>query len=176
MDQQIVQPKIIFKQCSICLDKMILKIDICTTLCKHKFHKSCLETWNKQECPVCRQNTGAVIKIPDVIPEWIQFQIIVRSTEIALESAVQAYESAVQVYDRAGWELLFAVTPDEIASGTGVLAYPGMVPATEEWKNKCLDRLNKSRFELILAELRVYHADEEFRLARSEYDAMVFEQ
>jgi hypothetical protein len=41
--------------CSICLDKNKTKI-IKFNICKHKFHKSCIEEWiqNTNTCPLCR--------------------------------------------------------------------------------------------------------------------------
>jgi len=53
-----IKIKLIAKpQCSICIDS-INKVDVCTTLCKHTFHKSCIDTWANQDCPLCRQPTG----------------------------------------------------------------------------------------------------------------------
>lgn len=65
--------KINVKQCSICLDKIHMKADSCTTLCKHTFHKTCIDTWNKSVCPVCRQETGltVVVQKPELIPAHI---------------------------------------------------------------------------------------------------------
>ena len=51
------------KQCSICIDKIHMKKDACTTLCKHTFHKTCIDTWNKKHCPVCRQDTGLQLNL-----------------------------------------------------------------------------------------------------------------
>jgi hypothetical protein len=48
-------------QCSICLDK-ISTVDTCTTLCNHKFHKTCIDTWARSDCPVCRQDTGLTVQ------------------------------------------------------------------------------------------------------------------
>ena len=41
--------------CSICLDKNKQKI-IKLNICKHKFHKICIEEWiqNNNTCPLCR--------------------------------------------------------------------------------------------------------------------------
>lgn len=50
--------KINVKQCTICLDKIHMKSDSCTTLCKHTFHKTCIDAWARPGCPLCRQDTG----------------------------------------------------------------------------------------------------------------------
>ena len=50
--------KITLKQtCSICLDK-ISSADKCTTDCKHIFHRKCIDTWDRADCPMCRSDTG----------------------------------------------------------------------------------------------------------------------
>jgi len=159
MSDTVAQLKITLRTCSICLDKMILKKDTCTTLCKHSFHKSCLDTWNKQDCPVCRQNTGAVIKIRD---ELVKLQLNVSNTESARVSAVAAYREAK-------WQVMFAGNSYDSANGVGPMIYPGWVPPPEEYKNKCLVRLIKSRLELTLAQLLLLFADIDADNARSEY-------
>jgi hypothetical protein len=57
---------IIIDKCSICL-KNIYENNYTKTLCKHLFHKDCLETWllKKNSCPLCRfrlKNTLQIIE------------------------------------------------------------------------------------------------------------------
>lgn len=44
------------KNCPICFE--CLSTDLFTTKCGHVFHKSCMDKWNKDTCPYCRQLSG----------------------------------------------------------------------------------------------------------------------
>lgn len=52
-------------ECSICLD-MDKKEEEYTTICKHTFHKECLQKWLKQStlCPMCKSHIPANQKLP----------------------------------------------------------------------------------------------------------------
>ena len=39
--------------CAICLED--LKHNLIITPCKHQFHRTCLEKWIKNSCPLCRR-------------------------------------------------------------------------------------------------------------------------
>ena len=39
--------------CSICLEPLGT-VNIIETRCNHKYHKRCLENWEKNTCPMCR--------------------------------------------------------------------------------------------------------------------------
>jgi len=147
----IAHPKINLKTCSICLDKMILKKNTCTTLCKHTFHKSCIDTWAKQDCPVCRQNTG--IQVRDVIPDWMQLHIIIMSTEFALESA---HNDVTQVLDDL-----------RLLSLTQIRANSSKLDKLV-FRNKA----NTLRAKLTMANLRFANAEADVALARREYDEL----
>jgi hypothetical protein len=45
------------EQCAICLDNMADTDDCCQTVCKHAFHRICLNEWylTRSICPVCRR-------------------------------------------------------------------------------------------------------------------------
>lgn len=46
--------------CSICLED--LKANICTILCGHTFHTSCIEKWyeTSANCPICRTKNDTI--------------------------------------------------------------------------------------------------------------------
>ena len=43
-------------ECPICLDNFETKDEIRVTVCKHKFHKECIDSWFDKElnCPMCK--------------------------------------------------------------------------------------------------------------------------
>jgi hypothetical protein len=43
------------KSCSICLEAYNDKDELVILHCRHAFHDACLQNWNKQTCPQCRQ-------------------------------------------------------------------------------------------------------------------------
>ena len=54
-------------ECSICLDECKSADASCTTICNHKFHKTCLLKWERYcrkvfNCPMCRKKLPRTIK------------------------------------------------------------------------------------------------------------------
>ena len=70
--------KTIEETCPICLDSIV--DDMFTTICKHKYHKLCLNSWltKSQVCPLCRTNLSAP---PDNPPDSKPSRRPNRSTE-----------------------------------------------------------------------------------------------
>lgn len=55
-----VPPAFIPFECGICLDECKSANGVCTTICNHKFHKTCLLKWEQSRqkvynCPMCRK-------------------------------------------------------------------------------------------------------------------------
>ena len=94
--------KITLKQtCSICLDK-ISSADKCTTECKHTFHKTCIDTWARADCPMCRSDTGIDISDDDDDDdEMFAAQEAIWAQEVLDHIAWNAQIAAMQV---ANWE------------------------------------------------------------------------
>jgi hypothetical protein len=60
-------PAFIPFDCGICLDECKSARGVCTTICNHKFHKTCLLKWEKSSrkvynCPLCRKKLPRTIK------------------------------------------------------------------------------------------------------------------
>lgn len=60
-------PTFIPFDCGICLDECKSANGVCTTICNHKFHKTCLLNWEKSKrkvynCPLCRKKLPRTIK------------------------------------------------------------------------------------------------------------------
>lgn len=43
-------------ECSICYENLTIDKNLLITECGHKFHYSCYKNWNKDTCPLCRQD------------------------------------------------------------------------------------------------------------------------
>lgn len=43
-------------ECSICYENLTMDKNLLITECGHKFHYSCYKNWNKDTCPLCRQD------------------------------------------------------------------------------------------------------------------------
>jgi len=53
--------------CGICLDECKSANGVCTTICNHKFHKTCLLKWEQSDrrvynCPMCRKKLPRTVK------------------------------------------------------------------------------------------------------------------
>ena len=44
--------------CSICLNPVRKTRSVTELKCEHMFHKECLKKWDKDTCPMCRDNYG----------------------------------------------------------------------------------------------------------------------
>lgn len=60
-------PAFIPFDCGICLDECKSANDSCTTICNHKFHKTCLLKWEQSDrrvynCPMCRKKLPRTVK------------------------------------------------------------------------------------------------------------------
>ena len=62
-------------ECSICLCK-IPTVDKCTTQCNHLFHKACINTWGRPDCPLCRQDTGLIRRVISIADLTNQFNAL----------------------------------------------------------------------------------------------------
>ena len=78
--------------CSICLDEE--KYTNISTLCKHEFHKICLDTWlNENEtCPYCRNSLTNYIRDENERHEYVD----VSSSEVDSDSYEEIHENEPQ--------------------------------------------------------------------------------
>ena len=66
------------ENCPICYEPMT-DINVCVTVCKHKFHTNCLMRCNNM-CPICRANVGSDVNfqieptddVSDKCKQWIE--------------------------------------------------------------------------------------------------------
>ncbi len=130
------------KECPICYEKFNNNLDVCTTLCRHKFHTSCLTSCkNPGVCPICRTNVTFNInkrtttnKIPSGTYSVTEYRRLMETNGIPLGDLSPAVQYVIN--EDIEWE-------------AQKKEYEAQKKEQEEKKKESLKTNDKNKYELL---------------------------